>query len=296
MKEKSIIGVVGATSLVGRLLLQRLNASDYEVTAFTRGKVDESINGVNWQQLAVSTPESQLDKCEKEGHIPRWICVAPLWVLQEHFSLLEAYGIRRIVVLSSTSRFTKVDSSDLAERETARRLVEAEEALCSWASQHKVEWVILRPTLIYGMGCDKNISEMAKFIRRFGFFPLFGKAEGLRQPIHAADVSDVCVSALLRNGVSNRAYNISGDEVITYREMVSRIFITLGQPQRILQVPLWLFRFAIVVLSKLPRYQNWNSAMAARMNSDMAFQHSEATRDLGFKPRRFMLSADDLQE
>ncbi len=59
-----------------------------------------------------------------------------------------------------------------------------------------VEWVILRPTLIYGHGRDKNITEIARFIRRFGFFPLLGKANGLRQPIHVEDVAEACFAAL----------------------------------------------------------------------------------------------------
>jgi len=49
-----------------------------------------------------------------------------------------------------------------------------------WAKAHGIEWVILRPTLIYGSGVDKSIEVMAKFIKRFGVFPLYGKGSGLR--------------------------------------------------------------------------------------------------------------------
>jgi len=34
--------------------------------------------------------------------------------------------------------------------------------------------------------------------------------------------------------------------------------------------------------------------MAERMNRDLVFDHAEAARDLGFKPRAFMLSAEDV--
>ena len=96
--------------------------------------------------------------------------------------MLERYGACRVVALSSTSRFTKDDSSDPEEQAIALRLADAEARVQAWAASHGVEWVILRPTLIYGLGRDKNIAEIARFIRRFGFFPLFGKAKGLRQP------------------------------------------------------------------------------------------------------------------
>ena len=63
--------------------------------------------------------------------------MVPIWVLPEHFLVLEASGARRVV---------------------------------TWAKSRGIEWVILRPTLIYGLGRDKNISEIARFIRRFSFF------------------------------------------------------------------------------------------------------------------------------
>ncbi|MDI1276642.1 NAD(P)-dependent oxidoreductase [Methylobacter sp.] len=225
---------------------------------------------------------------------PYWICVAPIWVLPEQFVLLEAHGARRVVVLSSTSRFTKDDSSDPEEQAIALRLADAEARVREWAESRGVEWVILRPTLIYGLGRDKNIAEIVRFIRRFGFFPLFGKANGLRQPIHASDVAGVCLAALQAPCATNRAYNISGGETLTYRDMVACVFSTLGHRPRLPTVPLWAFRLAVAVLRRLRRYRQWSTAMAERMNRDMVFDHAEAARDLNFKPRAFALSAEDV--
>jgi nucleoside-diphosphate-sugar epimerase len=207
---------------------------------------------------------------------------------------MEQCGIRRLVALSSTSRFSKDDSDDAEERQVARCLRNAEEQVQAWAQRHGVEWVILRPTLIYGFGQDKNIAEIARFIRRFGFFPLFGKANGLRQPIHAADVAGACLAALQASCAANRAYNIAGGEKLTYRDMVARVFTALGRRPRLATVPLWVFRLAVTLLCCLPRYRQWSAAMAERMNRDLVFDHSDAERDLGFKPRGFALAAEDL--
>jgi nucleoside-diphosphate-sugar epimerase len=154
--------------------------------------------------------------------------------------------------------------------------------------------VILRPTLIYGTGRDKNINEIARFVRWFGFFPVLGEAMGLRQPIHAEDVAGACVSALQAPGAANRAYNISGGETLSYREMVIRVFDALGRRPRVLTVPLWAFRLAVSLLRFLPRYRHWSAAMAERMNRDLVFDHAEVALDLGFKPRVFALAAEDL--
>lgn len=284
------VGVLGASSLVGRCVLPLLRTAGWQVVAFSRAAVESGL-GVEWRQLS---PSPQPSPARGEGAMPYWICVAPIWVLPDYFSLIEASGARRLVALSSTSRFTKVGSGDTAENVVAARLIEGEARVQAWAESRGIEWVILRPTLIYGLGRDKNIAEMARFIRRFGFFPVLGKATGLRQPIHAADVAGACVAALTAPEAANRAYNISGGETLAYRDMVARVFAALGRRTRLLTVPLWAFRLAVAVLRRWARYRHWSAAMAERMNRDLVFDHAEAARDLGFKPRGFVLAAEDL--
>ncbi len=281
------VGLLGASSLVGKCLIPLLIKSGVRVIAFSRQLVETVCDGTAWRNLSdsSSTKTDQLDYL---------ICVAPIWVLPEFFPLIEASGARRIVALSSTSRYTKVGSDDTTERAVVERLIEAEDIFVAWAESCGIEWVILRPTLVYGLGIDKNISEIASFIRRFSFFPVFGLAKGLRQPIHAEDVAAACVSAFQAPAAKNRAYNISGGETLTYREMVARVFAVLGLRPRLLTVPLWVFRLVVSVLRCLPRYHQWSVAMVERMSLDMVFDYSEAVRDLNFKPKKFALTAVDL--
>jgi nucleoside-diphosphate-sugar epimerase len=279
--------------LVGECVISLLVHEGRDVIAFSRSLAQRTTEArVSWLQLGEHSQTLQGHAAASK--ISDWLCVAPIWVLPQYFSLLEAYGARRVVALSSTSRFTKDDSSDPEEQAIALRLADAEARVQAWAASHGVEWIILRPTLIYGLGRDKNIAEIARFVRRFGFFPLFGKANGLRQPLHAQDVAGACLAALGSPDAANRAYNLSGFETLPYRDMVARIFRALGRPVRLVPVPLLAFRFAVAILRLLPRYRNWSSAMAERMNRDLVFDHFEATRDFGFEPRPFVLSAEDV--
>jgi uncharacterized protein YbjT (DUF2867 family) len=301
------VGVLGATSLVGGVLLPLLCKSGAQVTAFSRGARPARIASssrhaaVAWQQLtagrgvegAVDQPALPQELCPA-AVLENWVCLAPVWVLPDCFDLLQAYGAQRVVALSSTSIFAKRDSADPQEQATAQRLAQAEQQVREWAHARGVQWVILRPTLIYGGGQDKNISEIARFIRRFGFFPVFGTALGQRQPIHAADVAAACVAALQRPAASNQAYNISGGETLPYCTMVTRVFNALSRRPRRLRVPLWAFRLAVALMRRLPRYRLWSAAMAERMGRDLVFDHADAARDLAFKPRSFLLTADDL--
>jgi nucleoside-diphosphate-sugar epimerase len=189
---------------------------------------------------------------------------------------------------------TKSDSADSHEQATAARLAEAEGELAAWATASGIDWCVLRPTLIYGLGRDRNISEIARMIRRFHVFPLLGRASGLRQPVQADDVAQACVAALTCREAACRSYNLSGGETLTYRAMVERVFTVLGRKPRFISLPLPLFRFGMSLLRQVPRYRHWNTAMIERMNQDLVFDHSEAALDLGFRPRRFELRAEDL--
>lgn len=284
------VGVLGAGSIVGKILLPMLGQSGRRVLAFSRKEHADSGGGVEWHRLSQSPGAAQ----ELRGEVSRWICLAPIMVLPDYFPLLEAHGVQRVVALSTTSRFTKERSSDLAEQALANRLVRGEEQLAQWAEKNGVEWVVLRPTLIYGYGLDRNVNEIARFIRRFGFFPVLGSAQGLRQPVHASDVAAVCLAALQRPEAANRAYDISGGETLAYREMITRVFEVLKRRPRLLEIPLWMFRLALQLLKIVPRFRNWSPAMAERMNQDMVFDHAEAARDLSFAPKPFLPTKEDV--
>jgi nucleoside-diphosphate-sugar epimerase len=215
-------------------------------------------------------------------------------VLPEFFPQLLASGVRRVVALSSTSVFTKQDSLDVRERRLSQKIADAEHTVRQWAQVHGVECVILRPTLIYGSAADKGIMVIAKFIKRFSFFPLCGKASGLRQPVHSRDVANACVSALHKKGAEGMDFNLSGGETLTYREMVSRVFVACGLRPRLVALPVFVFRLGFFVLRLLPRYRHWSLGMALRMNHDQTCDHSQASSVLGFSPQGFTIENNDL--
>lgn len=284
------IGVLGATGLIGDFLLDNLIQQDKHVVAFSRKKKTVKINNqIEWLQLPIPCSDllNDLD-------LHHWISVLPIWVLPSYFPLLESCQVKRVVALSSTSLFSKAESVESEDRQIAQRLAEGERQLQEWAENKGIEWVILRPTMIYGCGKDKNISEIVRLISRFGFFPLFGRARGLRQPIHAVDVANACFTVLHSPQLTNKAYNLSGGEILPYKEMVERIFTALHRKSFFISIPLPLFKVGVWLLRWFPRYRKWSGAMVERMNRDLIFSHEEATKDFGFNPRKFDLTNEDI--
>ena len=175
-----------------------------------------------------------------------------------------------------------------------RSILEAEAMVQSYCDHRQIAWNIFRPTLIYGLGLDNNVALIARFIQRFGFFPLVGRGAGLRQPVHAADLAETCLVALDRQRTYGQTYYLGGADVLTYRAMVERIYAALGRRPRFLRAPAALLRLGLRGLSKLQRFAYLTPEMADRMNQDMVFDINAAGRDFGYQPRTFQPLASEL--
>lgn len=294
------VGVLGGSGCVGRWLLSRFQAGRGQaaasrVEAFSRRAGGPDLSpGPRSDRPAAAEPAAvvrwhRLGTAAATLREPtaRWVTCCPLWAVVEQLPLLEAAGARRVVALSSTSRFTKIESLAAADRALAARLARAEEQLGDWAGRRGVDLTLLRPTLVYDAVHDGNVAAIARFIRRWGFFPVVGPAAGLRQPVHADDVAAACQAALAA-GSAAAAYSLSGGERLPYRELVQRIFAWLGIPPRLVSVPLAPFRAAGLLARRLPRLAALHE-IGLRMNRDLIFDHAPASRDLGFQPRPFVL-------
>ena len=279
-KESSQVGLIGASSFVGRVLLPLLIARSCRVVAFSRWERTSKCAELVWDSFA-----RQSEK--QPAMVSDWISLCPLPVLASLLPLLAVRGAKRLVAVSSTSRFTKIDASDSSERRVSTALAEAEESILKWAGEIGVDVVILRPTLIYDGVTDKNIASISRFVRRWGWFPVLPPASGLRQPLHVADLARACVDALMTK-TQRGIYNLSGGETISYREMVERIFAWEGLPPRIVELPEWSVRGALQANKWIPGFRGFPSGAFERMNKDMVFDHGAAAEALRFQPRGFV--------
>jgi nucleoside-diphosphate-sugar epimerase len=267
--------LTGASNQIGRFVLPQLQQAGHAVTAISRQPPD---NTDGWLQADLRQPTPGL-AAEIVIH------AAPLWLLPQWLAGVE--GARRLIAFSSTSRLSKIDSDDEYERGIAAQLATAEQQAIEVCERHGIAWTIFRPTLIYGGGLDKNIRFIAGFIRRFGFFPLYGAGSGLRQPVHAEDLARACLRALDQPATHSQFYSLSGGETLSYRDLVARICDALDKPRRIISIPPPLFRLALLLAGRLPQFRPVSLSMLQRMNHDLCFDHAAAGRDFGYAPRRF---------
>ena len=212
------------------------------------------------------------------------IATVPLWLLPQ---ALQAWPeLAGLVAFSSTSADTKTDSSDPDEQALAQRLRDAEQQVRETCAERGIACTLLRPTLIYGSGRDRNISAIAGIIRRFGVFPLAAPGTGLRQPVHADDLAAAAVACIDNPAAAGRTFALPGGETLSYREMVRRIFTALDKPPRTPALPMPLLRVGLKLAGGLlPGH--YSPALFERMNQDLAFDLEPAHRALNYSPRGF---------
>ena len=273
--------VVGARSLIGRRMREVVTDWPGEVRFTSR------------QPLYGQSLIFDLDHPETFDpgiEFNQVVMCSPIWLVSDAvLARLVQLGMKRLIAFSSTSRLTKSESSEPAEREVVAQLAMGETTITAFCAAHGVAYTILRPTLIYDEGQDENVSQIASLIRKLGFFPVCGQASGLRQPVHARELARAAIQALPAEAAFNQAYNLSGGEALTYRAMVERIFRGLGRKPLIVSLPLEVWRFALGLLDWLRpnKALKRNINMAARMNVDLWFDHAAATHDFGYRPGPF---------
>lgn len=278
--------LTGASSQIGVFAIPRLVKAGFRVVAVSRKGRPARVPDFEQVQWATET-----NACEAARPCRFLLSAGPL-DLAKRFLLACDY-LEQAVVFSSTSVASKQASVNPAERAQIRDMQVLESELQSIAESRGLRLAIFRPTLIYGCGMDTNISLLAAWIKRFGFMPVNGKAEGLRQPVHADDLAAVSIGALKSREKLPFVMNLCGGETLSYAEMVSRIFAAMGKPARLLHMPEWLFVVAVNIAGLVRPGSGLNGEMVRRQRLDLVFDDREARELLAYDPRPFRPALPD---
>jgi uncharacterized protein YbjT (DUF2867 family) len=120
--------------------------------------------------------------------------------------------------------------------------IDAHERVVDLLRGTKIDWSVVRPTGFF--------SAIGSFIdmARKGPLPTFGRPEARSNPIHDADLAEVCVEALAGD---TREIAVGGPEVLTRQRMSELVFEALGREPRLRRIPVWLMRTAAFFMKPL---------------------------------------------
>jgi len=288
--------LTGASSQLGVFVIPRLLAKGFRVLALSRRAAKGAPLGsgnplwINPDVLSANLGERAPEMLKP---IEMLISCGPLDLACAALSACP--GLRRVVIFSTTSVFSKASSPVPEESEQIAGLIAQETQLRTLCESRNLALLILRPTLIYGCGLDRNVSLLAGWIQRYRWLPLAGPASGLRQPVHADDLAQAAVAALTIDGPLSLDSPACGGSTLSYRQMVELIFDSFDLPPRVLRLPPWMLFTVVGVVARLPTFKGVNREMVRRQNSDLVFDDAPLREALNYKPRPFRPTAADFE-
>lgn len=273
--------VLGASGQIGRFLIPKLLARGYRVVALSRAPRTSSTKNLHWIQGDL------FSAMEDPGPVDAIFSLGPLNGFARWIEHADLHGHPRLVALGSMSVVSKRHSTDAAERQLAATLHQAEIRLRDAASQKQLDWTLLRPTMIYGAGLDRSLSPLARIGMRWRVFPRIDSATGLRQPVHAEDLADACLSAVQTPRACQQVLDLGGGERLSFSEMLERVRASL--PRRSLGIALTpgVLRAMLGILRIHPRWRGMKPQVLERLGTDLVADDQRARELLDWSPRGF---------
>ena len=273
--------VFGATGAVGRAVLARLIAAGRRPLCPGRTGRDRLPTGSDWQAFDLYA--------EQPLELPaatEIVSAGPLDGLAHWLRRCPPQRPVRIAALSSTSAQTKLASNDPSERRLAQRLLDAEQMVIAQARRSGGSATLLRATLIYGNGPDRNLSHWTRLAQKLGRVPMPVWARGRRQPVHADDLAAALLTSLDRTAVAHRILTLPGGETLDYRSMVARHLAVSVPGAGLLDLVRPLAAAAVATLALGPAHWRARAAQLRRTGQDLCFDDGD-WRLLDLAPRPF---------
>lgn len=190
-------------------------------------------------------------------------------------------NVKRIVSVHTTGIFSKF-------RIASEEYVIIEREINKMLSKNDISMTILRPTMIYGDVCDRNMSKFIKMVDRFRIFPVINNGKSLIQPVNARDLGKAYYDVLMMPIEKAKSeYTLSGEKPITMIEAFKLISNNLGKKTTFISFPLGFGVIMARVLKGITLGKIDYVERVQRMSEDRSFSHEEATADFGYKPESF---------
>ena len=272
--------VLGGSGPIGTSLLARLLAAGWSVDALSRTPPPDGPQ-LRWHVGTFAAMPATLPT-----RVDVVFSCGPL-DLFSHWYAGAALDCARVIAFGSTSDATKQDAADPAERELAQRLRDSGARVFAAAAARGAAATLLRPTLVYGSGRDRNLSRIVALARRSSVFVLPADARGLRQPVHVEDLASAAHAVIDAAEAHGRSYALPGGETLDYRAMVARTLSCLEPRPRLWMLPGPLFDAALWTAHRAGRLTGLPPGAVTRMREDLVFDAAPARAAFGYAPRPF---------
>ena len=288
--------VTGYSGFVGKHLVDQLKKTEHELTLLGRKRPSENkqIQFYNFS-LGDSSPELQIASsidvvihCAARAHIMkdevdepiaeyRRVNVAGTLALAE---LAYKNGAKRFIYLSSVKALGEsteeghkfsYNSPYNAEDPYGQSKAEAEAALIHYCETVGMEYVIIRPPLVYGKGVKANFASLYKLIGSGFPLPLAGIKSNRRSIVAIENLVDLILCCISHPNAKNQCFMVSDNVDLSTAELIKLMAQAQGKRGWGVYVPYWCFS----LIGKLSGKQDVIARLTGSLQGDIS--HTQST-------------------
>ena len=260
MKNQDSILIFGASGQIGKALIRKFTKNNYRVTAVTRSihqkgyqiKTQSNYGYLNLKEMR-SFNEENISKLMDRSSV----CINLIGILYEkkknHFNLIHTdlpSMLSKIAQKKSLKQFIHLSALGI---ETSN---DSKYALSKLNGENKVRQnfsksVILKPSIVYSVD-DNFTTNFMGLLGLLPIMPLYYSGKTKFTPIHVSDLSNI-IFEVVQQEITNETIECIGPEVLTFKEIISKILKSIDKKRFLFNMPLPLAKISAKLFQLMPK-------------------------------------------
>jgi len=235
--------VAGATGYLGQYVIKELKKQNYHVCALVRNSeklenLREYIDEIF--QAEITKPDTLSGICDGIDYI-----ISSIGITRQKDGLtymdVDYQGNKNLLYLALKNNISKFIYVSVINAHLMKdlKVIQAKEQFVAKLKESKLDYTVIRPT-----GFFSDMLEFLKMAKKRRV-TLFGSGEHKINPIHGADLAEVCVNALKNYG---KEINVGGPETFAFQEIAELAFNVLNKEPKLYALPMWMIRIILLLM------------------------------------------------
>lgn len=240
MKKRVLLA--GATGYLGHYIAKQLSGENYETRVVLRNKKKFPFSSSEFDivEAEVTCPETLKGICEGVDTVISSIGITRQ---KDHLTYMDVDYQANVNLIEEAKRsgvrkfiYVSVLNGDKLRQ---LKICEAKEKLVDYLMASGMEYCIIRPNGFF--------SDMGDFLNmaKKGCVYLFGDGHYVLNPIHGADLAEVCISAIESD---DKELLVGGPDLLTQNEIATLALQACAKKVKIVHLPDWIRRNVLWLL------------------------------------------------
>lgn len=277
--------ITGATGFIGQKLIKYLHNKNYKFICLIREKSNINI----LKKLGINYIYDYNSKELKDIDIIVHLAGIVNAKTKNEFYESNIETTKKVLNFAIKNKIKKIIflSTAVAKLNTKEDYANTKFIAEQLIKKSKINYVILRASLVYGKGDKRHISALINLIKKYYIIPIIGDGNYLLQPVFIDDLIYAIFNAIEKDKIKNKTYYIAGPKPITFNNIVTLISNSMGAKRLKIHVP----QSALILLSgmyeKIVKNPKVTKEQIKRITSDKVYDISSAIKDMKYNPIPF---------